>query len=146
VPGAYTFFDHTADAGLNIRGDSCEEVFEYAALGMCSLIVDPDTVERKQEIEINISSYSLEELFFQWLKEVLYQINSTGMVFSSLRLKIDEFSGIKGKMYYISAFLYGEKLDIERHEVCNEIKAVTRHILRLKGEKKDWKATVIFDL
>jgi len=146
MSGGYTILDHTADTGLIVRADTCDEIFEYAALGMSSLVVDPGTVRAKKEVNINISSDSLEELFFQWLKEILYQINATGMVFSSFRLKTDKFSGTGQKKYYISAFLYGEELDIERHEVCNEIKAVTRHSFRLERGKKVWKATVIFDL
>jgi len=146
MSGGFSFFEHTADAGLNVRGSTLKEIFEYSALGMCSLIFNPEKISDLTRVKIEAYGENTEDLLFQWLKEILYRINTTGILFSSFRIKKNIFSGSKSDKYYICADAYGELLDVERHDVCMEIKAVTRHLFKLERGKQDWKATIIFDI
>ena len=47
----YEVFEHTADLGLRVRAANIETLFAEAGRGLTSLIVDPATVEPRQDIE-----------------------------------------------------------------------------------------------
>ena len=146
MAGGFYIIDHTADIGLKVWSDTCVELFEYAALGMSSLIIDPALVEGSHTLDIEIYADTIEELLFKWLKELLFHTNSSGIVFSSFCIQQDKFSGRNNKKYYICSKATYDKLNIERHESCNEIKAVTRHLFKVDRGKQNWEATIIFDL
>jgi len=146
MSGGCALLDHTADTGIRVWSETCDELFRFAALGMCSLIVDPALVKSSDYLVVEQYADTIEELLFQWLKELLFLINSNGIVFSSFFLRVDKIAGMNTNPYYIYSKGLYEGLDIERHEYCNEIKAVTRHLFKVERGKRDWKATIIFDL
>ena len=45
----------------------------------------------------------------------------------------------------LKAEVYGEKIDLKKHTIDTEIKAVTYHQLEIE-KNKDWKIKVIFDI
>ncbi len=54
----YRLLEHPSDMGIEASGKSMKEVFEYAALGLVSIIVEPATIDplfldslRDKEIE-----------------------------------------------------------------------------------------------
>ncbi|MCL6554479.1 MAG: archease, partial [Firmicutes bacterium] len=49
--GTYEVIDHTADVGIVVRAASLPELFETAAEGMFSFIVDPAGVENRAWLE-----------------------------------------------------------------------------------------------
>ena len=46
----------------------------------------------------------------------------------------------------LQASVLGEKVDLERHTIYTEIKAVTFHGLSIEQRESGWEATVIFDM
>jgi SHS2 domain-containing protein len=47
---------------------------------------------------------------------------------------------------HLSALVSGEPIDLARHPIYTEIKAVTYHALGVEQRDGRWMATVIFDL
>ena len=68
------------------------------------------------------------------------------MVFSRFQIKKDKFAHRKIHKYAFYCSLGGEKIDPERHNICTEIKAVTRHGLYFESKDETWKARVYFDV
>jgi len=137
--------DHTADVGLRISGGSGRELFEAAAEGMISLMLDRKTVQGSETREIHVEAETEEELLRGWLREVLFVMERDGIVFRDFHIERDNLSKDNVSKYFISAILGGEQQDSHRHGICTEIKAVTRHNFSL-SRGRVWNATILFDV
>ena len=145
----YEVIDHTADIGLRAYGKDLKKLFANAAAGMFGILADLKNVQARQRQGIEIEAPDIEELFLSWLSELLYQHNSRGIIFK-------EFSIEKLTERSLLAEARGEKIDLKRHRLKKEIKAVTYHGLKVEKVKKKgqarlrsdfvWQAEVIFDI
>ena len=142
----FEIINHTADVGILVWGKSCKDIFENAALGMVCLLIDIHTVLCKEEKKIKIEAEDEEELLLKWLREILFLIEQNGMVFSEFHIKKDNFAYKNLHKYVFYCSLGGEKIDPERHNICREIKAVTRHGLYIKRKMGLWEARIFFDV
>ena len=135
----YEAFEHTADVGLRIRAADLDSLFAEAGQGLFSLIVgNLADVRLVESAEIEIAGSDREYLFFDWLNELLYRFESGGMVFADFRVQVDE-TGLK-------ATVRGEPVDFDRHQMANEVKAITYHQLRVEQTPDGWLAEVILDI
>jgi len=142
----FEIVDHTADIGIKVWADQLRSLFTEAAKATLSIIADIKTVEKKEKRNIKIEAENIEELFLQWLKEILYVIEKDEMLFSEFQIENDNFSYCDDFQCFIQAVLSGEKINPTRHGICTEIKAVTRHNFFLKKEDDLWKTFVLFDI
>ena len=78
----YEFLDHEADIGIRSTGDTLEEAFEDGAKAMFAVMVDLETVESHQKIEIEVGATDIAALFIEWLNELLAQSDIEGIIFS----------------------------------------------------------------
>lgn len=135
----FTILSHTADTGIKVEAKTLEELFENAALGMFSIIVDLTKVRAKEQLEIKIEAEDLKELFLNWLRELIYQYNTTYIVFKEFNIK--QISEKK-----LNAFIRGEKIENKKDIINTEIKAVTYHEFKIEKTALGWKTQVIFDV
>ena len=49
-------------------------------------------------------------------------------------------------LFQINAKIYGESVNLDRHHIHTEIKAVTYHMLDIYQDTNGWEARVIFDI
>ena len=76
----YEQLDISGDAGLKIRGKNLEELFENAAEGMSYLITDPSRINETETKEVLLSSDNIENLFVQWLNELIFFFDTYGFI------------------------------------------------------------------
>jgi SHS2 domain-containing protein len=146
LPGGHKIVEHTADVGIRVWGQTQRELFEEAALGTVARLYDPETIAETESVRIELEADTLDELLLQWLKEILRRIDEEGLVFHRFQIEKDTFNNRNAKTYQIEASLHGEKLDRIRHDICLEIKAVTRHGLYVKKNGPWWEGNVLFDV
>ncbi len=133
----FEFIEHTADTGLIAYGETLAEAFANAAYGMFSIIVDPDDVKEVESRRITVSEPDTEALLFAWLNDLIYLFDVETILFN--RFEIVELS--EGGL---EAVCYGEKYDASRHQLKNEVKSATYHMLEVDREKN--RVRVIFDI
>ena len=136
----YEIIEHTADVGLRAFGGDLKELFANAAYGLFDLIVaDLGTSRPEQAVPLTMEAQDVEELFADWLRELLYLCNAERWLFSKF-----EVLNINSKR--LKARCFGEPYDPSRHAWDMEIKAVTVHRLRVEKGETGWMAQVIFDI
>jgi SHS2 domain-containing protein len=135
----FEILDVAGDVGLRAFGESRQELFVQAALGMYSLITDTEVLKAQKMITVSAESHALDGLLVSWLNELIFHFDAYGFIGKDI--EVVSFSDNR-----IDANLSGEEFDPERHEGKLLIKAATYH--RLKIEKRDygWEAEVIFDI
>lgn len=135
----YQPFDHTADLGLVIRGATEEDLFANAAFAVFDIITDLRRVEARETRRILVEGDSREDLFINFLREVLYLYNGERWLLKGLRVtRVGE--------RVLEAEALGEPFDGQNHEICKEIKAVTYHQAEIRKTPDGWTARVIFDV
>ena len=131
-----------ADVAFEATGKTLEELFESSALAVTNTQVkNLDSVAHKVVKNITVESDSLEMLLFNFLQELIFYKDAELLLFSKFDIKIT-----KGKKYKLKAKAYGEKLDMKKHELLVDVKAVSLHNYKVEEAKDGWKADVILDV
>lgn len=139
----YSIIDHTADIGLECRGDTAEAMFEAAAEGMFSILTDLDNVTVMQRHTVEVQAASYDDLLIHWLQELLYLFSTKYYVYSEFSTKINHTDDNSLKIRGICG---GEPIDHKKHKIYTEIKTATYHQLQVKQTPKSWEGRVIFDI
>ncbi len=135
--------DHSADTGLRITGDTIEELFEAAAEGMFSIILETGPQLPDKRIAVSLKELEYDDLLLEWLRELLYMFETEKLVLRNFDIRIfTDKKGIKN----LSAECRGELFDKKRHQFNTEIKNVTYHRLKVEKLQNEWQGEVIFDL
>lgn len=135
----YETFEHTADLGLRVRAADRDTLFVEAAQCLFSAIVeDLATVRPLRRIEINIQGDDREFLLFDWLRELLYHFDAEHLLLGKFEVHVRD-NGLTGSAW-------GEPLDLTRHNLEHEVKAITYHGLRVEQIGAQWEAEVIVDI
>ncbi len=138
----YELIEHTADIGIRVKGGDLKELFKNAALSMFDLIAERGSRlkaqgSRLKDVTIEQKAENLEELFINWLNELLSLSAIKELIFSDFKInKLDENN--------LEAEAFGE--DVKNYKVNAEIKAATYHQLKIEETKSGWLAQVIFDV
>ncbi|MDD5148532.1 MAG: archease, partial [Candidatus ainarchaeum sp.] len=135
----FVFLEHTADAKFRAFGKSIEECFENSALAMNSIERNLKKVSAKQKLSIEAEAKNPGELLHKFLEEILFQMETKGMLFSKFRAKINlEKNSLR-------ADCFGEPINKKKHELKILIKAATWNSFELKNENGKWIAQVVCD-
>ena len=127
-----------ADVAFEAKGKTLEEMFVSAAEAMTlTMVKDLKTVKPKVTKKISLKAENVEKLLYAFLEELIFLKDSKVMVFSKFKLKVTETS--------LSGEILGEKLDMKKHEMLVDVKAVTMHMFEVKKNGK-WKARVVLDV
>ncbi len=137
----FSFFDHTADVGIEAWGYSLPEMLKQSALAVTNLMAPDDSIEDKKEEMIEVSG-TKEELLVDFLSELLYLRDANDFVAGSFEISV---VGDEGKKLEAEIRARGEKYDREKHGYGHDIKAVTYHMLSVEKDKV-YKARVILDI
>ena len=130
----------TADTAFAAYGKDLNEVFANAALAMFEVMVNTKQIKPKVKKTVKVEADDLRGLLFAWLNELLVFYGSDNLAFSKFDVKVN-----KEKME-LRAVLYGEKIDVKKHQVKTEVKAATYHKMEIKESKGEWQAKVIVDI
>ncbi len=131
--------------GFLAYGRTLAELFENAALAMCSLACAPEKIEERTQREILSRGADVESLLYAWLAEILAIADAEQFVFR--RVVISEMREPQaGKTGEVCAVAYGEKFNRERHAAGTYIKAVTLHQFLVERTPDGFRARVFLDL
>lgn len=139
--GTIETFEHTADVGLRIRGDDLPDVFRTAAEGVFDYIVAnrPEVVVVQTE-ELTLEADSPLDLLVTWLNELIFRSETQHRLYT----RFDVTLAPDGRS--LRAVIGGEPIDVSRHVLDHEVKAVTHHGETLERDGSGWRAELILDI
>jgi len=131
-------FPHAADVGVRGLGSTAAEAFEQAALALTAVVTHAHVVPRMQ-VELNCEAPDLELLFVDWLNAIIYEMAVRNMLFSRFAVRID---GTR-----LTGSLWGERVDVARHQPACEPKGATYTALKVAANKRGiWSAACVVDV
>ena len=135
----YEIIEHTADIGIQVKGENLKDLFQNAGLAIFE--ISSERINKKKgkikTIRITQKADDLDELFVNWLNELLSLSASKDIIFEKIKInKIGETG--------IEAVVSGS--DIKNYKVNTEFKAATYHQLKIKKNTSGWQVEVIIDV
>ena len=92
----------------------------------------------KEKTSVSVSADLLDELFVLWLNKLLTLSALEHQVFCDFRIKIEN--------HHLSAQVYGEKLDPEKHLLGVEVKGATFTLAKVEKKNDLWIAQCVVDV
>jgi len=141
----YEYLDDiaTADAAFRAWGETVEELFVAAAEATMNVMVgDLETISQDQSREIHVESDAIEMLLFELLQELIFYKDAERLLLRVSDLRINQ----NGDHFFLSAQARGEELNMEKHDLVVDVKAVTLHRYRVEETPQGWEAMVILDI
>lgn len=127
-----------ADIAFEAYGKTLNEVFENSAHAFFDMTCNPKTIKQKIKKIIQLKDKDEKNLLYNFLSELIFLKDSKQLIFSKVKVQIKD-----GKL---KAVLYGDKIDYEKQELRNDVKAVTMHLFDLKKINNKYKATIVVDI
>lgn len=138
----YESIDHTADLSIKVYGKDLEELLKNCSAAMMDVICDLNTIELKNQYSVSSSGNSEEELLVNLLQELLYLHEVKKLLFCKFEFKIND--NIKNRE--VEGNVWGEEIDFSRHDLLNDIKAVTYSDLKVEHENGKLSVKITFDI
>ncbi len=127
----------TSDVMFEAYGKDKKEVFSNAAEALFGVICEIKKVEPEKKIKIKVKGKDLKDLLYNWLQELIAQVDIKEMFFSKFDIK-------KISDKELEADVYGESISKEKSGTV--VKAVTYYEFNLEKTKKGYKAVVSLDI
>ena len=141
----YRFLDDiaTADIAFEATGKDLNELFRSAAdATLVVMLEDIGGLHPIKKRSIILQNTDVQELMFQFLQEIIYLKDA-----ECLLLKVVELNIVQDDDgYHLVAELQGEEVDIQRHIVNVDVKAVTYHLFTFRRTGDGYVATVVLDI
>lgn len=135
----FHILEHTADIGFEAFGATREEVFANAARALFHIIVELDSVEPRETVDLRVQGADPPSLLVNWLSELLYLQDTEGWLFREFTI-----DSLAEKSLVAAA--RGERRDAARHQLKLLVKAITYHQLKLEPTAEGWHAQVYVDI
>jgi SHS2 domain-containing protein len=128
-----------ADIGVRGVGATKEEAFEQAATGLTAVITNLNSLEPQNAVQVFCEAPDDELLFVDWLNAIVYEMATRKMLFCRFEVHIDQ-NRLQGT-------LWGQQVDVAKHEPATEIKGATYSELSVKRDVDGaWIAQCVVDV
>ena len=133
----FEILEHTADVGLQLEGDTLEEVFQAAGEGFATLqgAWFPGVGEERQ---VEVRAVDNAGLLAAWINELLYLQEAEDAVFGGFDVKRVDDGALQAVVRLTPR--------AERELEAVGVKAATYHRLRLERGSAGWTADVYLDV
>ncbi len=150
------------DIGFEIRAGTLSELFAEAWTAVLSAMVDnPGSIREQQTALLDLSHSELDILLFDMLGELIYRKDAEQSLYLAESVEVTDHRsesveagdqrkesrkvGDRRSGYTVRASLYGERIDVQRHTLMADVKAVTLDGLSVEQHEGLYRATITLD-
>jgi len=141
----YEFLDDAppADVGFVAWGPSLDDCFRAAAdATLATMLPHPETLARRARRTAHVEHTDLELALLNLLEEMVFHKDAHGLLLAADEVRVAR----QGETWTVDAVFSGESIDPARHDLANDVKAVTVHRLKVERTGDGWQATVVLDV
>ena len=128
---SYKTLEHATDAIIEVTADNLKEAFEIAGISVIETILDISKVDENNSRKLIVKGKDLKYLLYNWLEEMVILTITDGFAGKRILLEIT-----KNGNYQIDAEIFGEAIDLRKHDFKVEIKSPTFHEMDIKQNDK----------
>ena len=132
-----------ADVAFEAWGEDLAGVLTAAAEATLNVMVsDLASVALIDRRTVNLQAEEPDLLLFDFLQEVIFFKDANRLLLRPANVVAEAREGV----FKVSADLVGEELDMERHDLVVDVKAVTLHRFVVERVDGRWRAFVVLDI
>jgi len=124
---SYKTLEHATDAIIEVTADNLKDAFKIAGVSVIETILDISKVEEKGSKKMVVKGKDLKYLLYNWLEEIIILTITDGFAGKRILIEISKESEWK-----ITAEIFGEDINLRKHEFKVEIKSPTFHDMRIE--------------
>ncbi len=128
---SYKTLEHATDAIIEVTADNLQEAFQIAGISVIETILDSSKVDEVDSKKLVVKGKDLKYLLYNWLEEIIILTITEG--FAGKRIITDI---LRNENYEIHAEVFGESIDLKKHQFKIEIKSPTFHEMEIKENDK----------
>ena len=128
---SYRTLEHATDAVIEVTADNLENAFKIAGISVIETILDISKVTENDKKNLEVKGKDLKYLLYNWLEEIIILTITDGFAGKRIKVTIS-----KDEEYKIDAEIFGETIDLKKHEFKVEIKSPTFHEMEIKQKDK----------
>lgn len=133
-----------ADIAFEARGKTLEALFSSAGQAVTAAqLHDLRTIRKKESRAFDLTNKAIDMLLFNFLQELIYWKDVDLLLFKSFDLSIRQEPDGRSRLTGTGR---GESIDVSRHQLRVDVKAVTMHKFEVASDADGWKATVVLDI
>lgn len=133
----YEYLEHTADAKFRAYGKNFEEAISNAVTAMFGMLTDIEKVNPKVKKKIKIRAENMKALVYEFLDELLYQLDTEGIIFTHLE-------NVKFSENKIEATAVGDYF--KNYDVSGNIKSMTYSDMIVRKEDNKYVIQAVVDI
>lgn len=138
-PEHWEHFPHGADIGVRGRAPTLEGAFQQAALALTAVVVEPESLDPSDVVEISCEAPDAELLLVDWLNALIYEMATRQMLFGRFEVHI------QGPR--LRAKVWGQPIDLDGQELAVEPKGATYTALSVRQVADGtWVAECVVDV
>lgn len=132
-----------ADIAFNAWAETLEELFREAARASMQVMVENlAEVRPTQTVDLQMDQENEEMLLFDFLNELIFYKDARRLILLPAEVAISRSEhGVT-----LHASLQGEEIDVSRHRMNTDVKAVTMLRYSVEQVAEGWRATVVLDV
>ncbi len=130
-----------ADIAFEVEADSWDDLFAGAAAAMTAVMANPDDLKDGEHRTVNLEAATVDDLLFDWLGELIFLKDTENFLFRSARVRVESSDA-----WHLHADLDGDVIDRARHDLGQDVKAVTLHMFTVETRNNRRHAHVVLDL
>ncbi|MEM0014437.1 MAG: archease [Zestosphaera sp.] len=145
----YRFLEHVGDAYFEALGETLEEAFANAGRALFDVMLNTSKVEcrvRKLVVDEGMDAYNA---LYRWLEDLLIVYNVERLAFTQFNIvfegEVRSNADLSKPLRFLGE-LCGEPVDLDKHEVRNEVKAVTYSLMKIFKDDGCWHVSTVLDL
>ncbi|WP_136516403.1 archease [Geomonas edaphica] len=143
MPFAYRGDIAHADVAFDAWAPTLEELFQEAGRATMQVMVENlSEVRPAQTLEVKLEEENEEMLLFDFLNELIFYKDARRLLLLPTEVSVAPEDG----GFVLRARLSGEEIDVVRHQMNTDVKAVTMLRYKLEQVAKGWRATVVLDV
>ncbi len=118
----YSYIEHISDIGIRAEGETLAAAFESGVEAVLGVMFVLATVDESVKVAIQADAFDIELLFVEVINEVLSMQGRDGLALKRLETRALEKTD---KGFVFTGIAYGERLNLDKHEVRTEVKGAT---------------------
>ncbi len=141
----YKYLDNiaTSDMAFLVWEKDLNAMFAFAVDALLNILIEDISAVRAQGRQcVRLEAEALDLLLYAFLDKILFYKDAEALF---LRVDTLEVEKQQGK-YVLKAQLKGERIDLDRHELYLDIKAITFHQLEVSRRDDFWQTVVVVDV
>lgn len=131
----FEFLPHTADFKFKVSGTTLNEIFENTVLAISAYLSPDKRIISKKGKTIEVHEKNYESLFYKFMDEILFLIDSEGFIPAKASVTVRGFN--------LKAEVYGD--DAKNYNI-KSIKAATYAEMFIKKTRSGFEAQAVLDV